>query len=181
MDKKASLNMAIEVIVIVVIAMTLLGLGLGFVRNQFGQITETTSTVQEQIKQQILDDLRVGNKKLSFPTERFTMIGGQKKDMAIGVQNLLDTPLSFKLSILKRNDDTGQFDPVLPLTNEAGSFFWDNTDQKLSLGEARVFGILHQAETTKNTYLYKLVVVEVDSAGVETGEYDSKSFFVTVT
>ena len=179
MDKRASLNMAIEVIVVVVIAMTLLGLGLGFVRNQFSSITETTLTVQEQIKNQILDDLRVGNKKLSFPTERVTVQSGQKKDLAIGVQNLKDEDIKFKLIVQYRDED-GVFQDETPLTNEAG-FFWDNTPQTLGLGEARVYGILLQAETSKNTYLYKIVVEELDDSNNVIGEYDSKSFFVTVT
>ncbi|MCK4589020.1 MAG: hypothetical protein KAT77_01135 [Nanoarchaeota archaeon] len=180
MNKKASLNMAIEVIVIVVIAMTLLGLGLGFVRNQFSQITETTSTVQEQIKQQILDDLRVGNKKLSFPTEQVIVQSGDKKNLAVGVQNLEDRPIKFKLTIQSRPDPEGDFGDEKPKTNAAG-FFWDNTPQTLGLGESRVYGILHQAETSKNTYLYKVVIEELDDNGGPIGEYDSKSFFVTVT
>ena len=178
MDKRASLNMAIEVIVVVVIAMTLLGLGLGFVRNQFSSITETTLTVQEQIKNQILDDLRVGNKKLSFPTERVTVQSGQKKDLAIGVQNLEDSAIRFKITIQSRQSD-GTFKDVSPLTTGEG-FFWDNTPQTLGLGEARVYGILLQAPTNKDTYLYKIKVEELDSGNVVIGEYDSKSFFVTV-
>lgn len=174
MNKRASLNMAIEVIVVVVIAMTLLGLGLGFVRENILNIKETTLTVQEQIKQQILDDLRVGNKKLSFPTERYTLQSGVKKDMAIGVQNLEDKDLNFEIQIYKKEGDT--FTKLEPTPDTEGEFFWDSSEQTLGLGEARVYGILHQAKTEKGTYLYK-VVIQISG---EDKVYDSKSFFVTV-
>ena len=52
-NKSASLEISIQAIVIVVLAMTLLGLGLGFIRGQFRSISETASSVQEQVKQQI--------------------------------------------------------------------------------------------------------------------------------
>ena len=68
MMKKGSLNLSIEAIVIVVIAFVVLGLGLGFVRGQFKSITETTTSIQDQIRQQITEDLRTGDKKLSFST-----------------------------------------------------------------------------------------------------------------
>ena len=73
MMKKGSLNLSIEAIVIVVIAFVVLGLGLGFVRGQFKSITETTTSIQDQIRQQITEDLRTGDKKLSFPTNEFTI------------------------------------------------------------------------------------------------------------
>ena len=66
MNRKGSLNLSIEAIVIVVIAFVVLGLGLGFVRSQIGSIQSTSTAVQEQISQQVLDDLRTGNKKLSW-------------------------------------------------------------------------------------------------------------------
>lgn len=173
--------MAIEVIVVVVIAMTLLGLGLGFVRNQFSTITETTLTVQEQIKQQILDDLRVGNKKLSFPTERYTINTGSKKDMAIGVQNLEDRPIEFEIKVQYRATGQTQFTDFTSDPTTVGGFFWDDSVQELGPGEARVYGILHNAETTKGTYLYKVQILETAAShGGTSAEYDSKSFFVTV-
>ena len=58
MNKKGDLNLSIQAIVIVVIAFVVLGLGLGFVRGQFKSIQETSTGVQEQIRQQILEDLR---------------------------------------------------------------------------------------------------------------------------
>ena len=75
-NKKGSLNLSIQAIVIVVIAFVVLGLGLSFVRGQFKSITETSTGVQEQIRQQILEDLRTGDKKLSFPATTLSIEKG---------------------------------------------------------------------------------------------------------
>lgn len=176
--KRASLELSINAIIIVVLAMTLLGLGLTFIRGQIKKIQETTITVQEQVKEQILDDLRRGDKRLSFPSTRISVDSSDKKDLAIGVKNTGDSDLNFNIEIHKKDatSSAGGFVNQDPLTNEDGTFFWDNSDQTLEPGESRVIGILHQAETTKNTYLYKLVIRNLN----DDSEYDSKSFFVTV-
>lgn len=67
--------------------MTLLGLGLGFIRGLFRDITETTGTVQEQVKQQILEDLKTGDKKLSFSTNNLNMESSGAETITIGVRN----------------------------------------------------------------------------------------------
>ena len=75
--KKGDLNLSIQVIVVIVIAFVVLGLGLNFVRSQFRNIEETAGSVQEQVRQQILDDLRTGNKKLSFPSTSINIEKGK--------------------------------------------------------------------------------------------------------
>src|SRR3989344_5457261 len=99
--KKGDLNLSIQLIVVVVIAFVVLGLGLNFVRSQFRNIEETSGSVQEQVRQQILDDLRTGNKKLSFPATTITMEKGGSRDIAIGVKNIGETSgsLSYRIDI----------------------------------------------------------------------------------
>jgi hypothetical protein len=191
MQKKGALNLSIQAIVIIVLAMTLLGLGLNFIRTQINTIQETALTVQEQTRQAILDDLRVGNKKLSFPTERLTLTPKERKDLALGVQNLEDVPIEFLL-VIQQRDATGAFKNVPSETNTDGGFFWDDTEQDLGQGQSRVIPILHQAAGTKDTYLYKLNIVipgidgdfETNPAtGGIAGDdqvYDAKTFFVSV-
>src|SRR3989338_10113140 len=94
-NKRASLELSVNAIVIVVLAFAMLGLGLIFVRNLFSGITETTTQVEEQVKQQILDDLRTGNKPLSFPVQRVKVGVGDKKDLAFGVLNTQDDILNY--------------------------------------------------------------------------------------
>jgi hypothetical protein len=176
--RKASLELSINAIVIVVLALTLLGLGLGFIRGQFKNITDTSLKVQDAIREQILEDLRTGDRKLSFPSERLTVESNAKEDMAIGIKNTGDSSLTFKIVIEEQNPTTGEFTALTPKTNTAGGFLWDNTDQTLSLGDSRVYGILFQAKVAKDTYLYKITIKK--KVGADYTDYDSKSFFVTV-
>jgi hypothetical protein len=190
MNKRAALELSINAIVVIVIAMAVLGLGLGFVRGQIKKISETSLEVQEQAKQGILEDLRVGNKKLSFPTDRYSLAKDERKDIAIGVLNTRDGDLSFKINITKFNSTANTFGSVPIETTQSGSFYWDRTTQTLKKGEARVYGILHKAEGSTSDNLYKISLVEVDKttgaplmAGTPSayvGDYDSKTFFVTV-
>src|SRR3989344_7160585 len=98
--KKGSLNLSIEAIVIIVIAFVVLGLGLSFVRGQFKSITETSSSVQEQVRQQVLEDLRTGNKKLNFPATTLNIERSSSQDIAIGVKNTQNVgDLVFTISV----------------------------------------------------------------------------------
>jgi hypothetical protein len=174
-SKKSSLNISINAIVIIVLAMTFLGLGLGFVRNMFGGVSDMTVSVQEQIKQQILDDLRTGDKKLSFPTTQVKVGSKEETIISIGVKNTGDQDLNFELVInqgdLEANPVTNPDDSMVD-----GAFFWDSTTQILEPGEANVYGIKFFAPTTKTTYLYKLTVYDT----IDMSEYTSKSFFIRV-
>jgi len=196
MRKKGGLDLSIQTIVIVVLAMTLLGLGLGFIRNQFSGLGNIVGDVQEQVKQQIVEDLRVGNKKLSFSASEITLQSANRKQLALGVQNLEDQPIEFTLKIYWRNSAATGTDPVFvemkPVSKandvdkfNKGAFLWDNTEQTLGLGESRVIGIAYQAPITQDTYLYKVDVVRqlTDPATSTKVDqiYDTKTFFVTVT
>ncbi len=160
-SKKSSLSISINAIVVIVLAMTFLGLGLGFVRNMFSGLSETTGSVQEQIKQQILDDLRTGNKKLSFPTNEIKMGYKESKVLAVGVKNTGSEPLTFTLQIT-------------PSTGDFGTFIWDTSTQTLAVNEAQVYPLKLTAGTVPNTYIIKIVAMS------GTAEYASKSFFITV-
>lgn len=177
MHKKASLNMAIEVIVIVVIAMTLLGLGLGFVRNQFSTITETTVTVQEQIKNQILDDLRIGNKKLSFPQTSLSIETGKFKDVAIGVKNQKQSgQLDFRIAF---SVESMQGEPDKKNLQEQIDFFYSEGPFTLNVAEAEVYPVRITADGDKGTYLVKVAVNEIiDEDNTET--YAERTFFVNI-
>ena len=99
--KRGSLSLSINAIVIIVLAMTLLGLGLGFIRGLFKNIGETTGTVQEQVKQQILEDLKTGDKKLSFSTNSLQMESSGSQTITVGVRNSKSSaaPMDFLLFV----------------------------------------------------------------------------------
>jgi len=178
MNKKAALELSINAIVVIVIAMAVLGLGLGFVRSQIKKMGETTTEVQDTVKQQVLDDLRVGNKKISFPTERFQVSFSEQKDFAFGIRNLDPSELKFTIKISEYKNDSQSF-VELPATSgglNEGEFFWDSTEQTLRGGDSRVYGGLFKAKKDQGNYLYKLEIVKK----ADNSTYDSKSFFITV-
>lgn len=186
--KKGSLNLSIEVIVVVVIAFVVLGLGLGFVRTQFEDIKQTTSTIQEQIKQQVLDDLRTGNKKLSFPATQIRMGVNEQGVHAVGIRNVGDQTLKFKLTFEVKigGENFGTFTPGTSRGSDeaiapSARVDWDDSKQELVAGESRVYPITIVAPSKAENYLYRVSVIEVTDTGTPIPNkslYDSRTFFV---
>ena len=183
-NKKASLNLSIQAIVIVVIAFVVLGLGLGFVRTQFSSIDESSSQVQEQIRQQIMDDLRRGDKKLNFPAQQLTLEAGDSSVQGIGIKNTEDDDSVLKLEFYVKGTDK-TFHKLEPdeektfpaKTGDASTnILWDGDPQTLSAGDARVLSVTITAPDKKGNYLYKASLV------LESGEiFDEKTFFIKTT
>ncbi len=184
-NKKASLNLSIQAIVIVVIAFVVLGLGLGFVRGQFEQITSTSTSVQEQISQQILDDLRTGNKKLSFPATSITLETNELSVQAIGIKNTEDADKNLIVGFEVKNGDIFEiFSSQTTLSwttpdaiDVSSRIDWDDTPQALDAGESRVVPVTITAPSKTGNYLYKVVLTDADTLE----EFDSKTFFIKTT
>ncbi len=182
MSKKGSLNLSIEAIVIVVIAFVVLGLGLGFVRSQFGDIQKTSTAVQEQISQQILDELRTGNKKLSFPASQLNLETSEESVQAIGIKNIGDTTVTLLVGFAVKGA-TNQFvsGEILAIeeSDAVASILWDNDPQTLKPGESRVVPVTIRAPDKIGNYLYKVILYQLDNGGEIVGEpYDQKTFFI---
>ncbi len=179
--KKGSLELSIQSIVIVVIAFVVLGLGLGFVRNQFASIDTTSTAVQEQISQQILDDLRTGNKKLSFPVTKLEVETGEESVQAIGLKNTGDGVVDLTLQFqVKAKDGFKYFESEqeLPFTNSGGietvaSISWDNEPQNLKQSQTKVMPVTIKAPDKSGNYLYKIILIDANG-----DEFDSRTFFV---
>ena len=186
-NKKASLNLSIQAIVIVVIAFVVLGLGLGFVRGQFEQMTATSTSVQEQISQQILDDLRTGNKKLSFPTSKLTLETSESNVQAFGIKNTADSSKDLIVSFKVKVGDT--FDEFISMndlswvlsdgTSVTARIDWDDSLQSLGAGESRVIPVTINAPSRTGNYLFKVILYEGSIA--DENEFDSKTFFIKTT
>jgi hypothetical protein len=194
--KKGSLELSVNAIIIVVLAMTLLGLGLGFIRSMFKNIGETVGTVQETVKQQILEDLRTGDKKLSFPTQEVLIGKKESKDLAVGIKNTNPGTLYYKLNlslVLKDGDELSirnRDAVIMSDKTNVGIFIWNPAEQKLDINAPRVEPIKFIAGSYPDTYIIKITAIEVPYTpdlndntklvrGTET-EYDSKSFFLTI-
>ena len=182
MNKKGSLNLSIQAIVIVVIAFIFLGLAIAFVQNQLGGAEDTFSSVQEQIKQQILDDLRRGNKKLSFPAQTIDIDKNGAKDVAIGVKNIESDPLDYlvKIEVEALQEQPGKTKDQL--ATEHVEFFYDKGSATLDATDSRVHGIKVSAPGPQGTYLVKLQVMRTADGVAQEGvaPYDQKTFFVNI-
>ncbi len=188
-DKKGSLSLSIEAIVIVVIAFVVLGLGLGFVRSQFGEIQKTSTAVQEQISQQILDDLRTGNKKLSFPASKLTIETTEESVQAVGVKNTRDTSLYLRLGFqVKAGEEFPTFNSEEELAfittggiETSAKIVWDNSPQQFKAGEARVIPVTVTAPDKTGNYLFKVYIDVVDQSGNFIEQFDARTFFIKAT
>jgi len=194
MEKKASLNLSIEVIIIVVIAFVVLGLGLGFVKGTFKDITGTTQEVQANIKEQILNDMRTSNQKLSVPGQ-ITLERGEETVQGIGVLNTGTTGLKYgvKITPIKKlvPGEDPKNDPVV-INKEIVFFYSELIDQKLSATEGKVLKVTISATNqASGTYLYKAEVFEditiddscdpeEDTVSENCKVYDTQSFFVKI-
>ncbi|HIH11961.1 TPA: hypothetical protein HA241_07260 [Candidatus Woesearchaeota archaeon] len=175
MTKKGSLSLSIQTIVIVVIAFVVLGLGLGFVRTQFKSITETSSSVQEQVRQQILEDLRTGNRPLSFPATTLNIEAKSSQDIAIGVKNTLSSGvLDFEIAIETSRKQGSDVPPV-----DQVEYFYDKGPFNLRVTQAEAYNIKILASGDKGTYLVNLKIVQV-GASLNDPPYAEKSFFVNI-
>ncbi|MEE9524984.1 MAG: hypothetical protein V3V78_00060 [Candidatus Woesearchaeota archaeon] len=172
-NKKASLNLSINAIVIVVLAMTLLGLGLTLVRNVFKGIEEQREEVTEQIRSQILEDLRTGNKKLSFPSTQINLEKRESKVIAMGVKNTkTNSVLDFVIGVeilearIPGVTDPGELNDI--------DFFYDTTAKSLKVTDADVYSIRMTSTGRSGVYMTKLSVLEGNST------YAEKTFFINV-
>ena len=205
LKKKGSLELSINAIVIIVLAFVLLGLGLGFVRSQFKSMTTTTSQVQEQVKQQILEDLRTGDKKLSFPSQRVNIDKGSTMDLAVGIKNTLPQGnLDFYIDIytaqkqgatpaetIKCTKTVASEDDVETGTIECSdggeltdiSYFLEKGPFNLGAADAEVYPISLGVGRSQGTYLVKISIYQANADGTllaDTPPYAEKTFFVQV-
>ncbi|MBI4440144.1 hypothetical protein HY638_04190 [Candidatus Woesearchaeota archaeon] len=181
-NKKGDLNITVNAIVVIVLALTFLSLGLVFIRQIFEGISDTTLTVQDQIRQQILDDLRRGDKKLSFPADEITVARGKEKIFGIGVKNVLDAKDDFTVEIFD-SGGIGVPNSATLQDNSKVGFFWDSSPQTLGVNDVGVIGIkvIGPTEGQLASDIFKMVIRCTDDATCAgDNSYASKSFFVKV-
>ena len=196
-SKKASLSLSINAIVIVVLAMTLLGLGLGFIRNIFTGLEEQREEITEQLISQILEDLRTGNKKLSFPSTEVNIDKGKAKTLALGIKNTkaLETlHFGIVVNILQaqvggttfRKDSEGEWIGNEGNRNLNVDFFYNSGPFDLSVTESNVYTIRTTAKGDTGVYMAKISLVEMDGLDFKTDSngdniiYSEKTFFINI-
>ncbi len=175
--RKASLSLSIEAIVIIVLAMTLLGLGLGFVRSQFRQIQTIGTEVQEQVREQIISQLRTSGEKVSFP--RSISFGrSEQKVVTLGVQNIGTQTIYFSMN--------SSFDPT---NSDAGydafNIRYQHDCLSLAPAQAEVYGINVRAPNTPGTFALRANILQFADNKCTTPDLNNPSYatkisFITV-
>ncbi len=191
-NKTGSLSLSIEAIVIVVIAFVVLGLGLGFVKGTFKDLTSTSGDVQASIKEQILNDMRTSNKKLSVPGQ-VILERGEESVQGIGVMNTGTKTMKYGLKIMpikKLTPDGETVADVNVINSEITFFYSDLIDQSLAPTDANVIKVtISVSSKASGNYLYNAIVLsELTPNGCSSGQavegqcrvYDTQSFFVKV-
>jgi hypothetical protein len=175
--KKGSLNLSIQAIVIVVLGMTLLGLGLGFVRGQFEKIGGVGDEVQDQVREQIIGQIRSSGEQISFPRE-VNLNRGKRKVITLGVQNVAAQELFFKLKLDwdADNSDAGSEDFDLRYNGACLS---------LLPADAQVYGISVSAPRSPGTFALRANVEKYSDQGCTTPDptqpnYATKLSFISV-
>jgi hypothetical protein len=157
--KRASLSLSIDMIVFVVIGFVMLGLMLTLGRKIVEGAGETSTQVSEQTKQQIINELTKSDSPLYFNQREFDVNFGKRKTITFGIKNINPTEANLEIHIF-----TGNGTEMTPLKTGAlttgGTFFWDNSQQKYSAGEARVFDVQYYGPKTKDTYLFKFLLYD---------------------
>ena len=192
--KKGSLELSINAIIIVVLAMTLLGLGLGFIRGMFKKITGTTETVQEQVKEQILEDLRTGDKKLSFPSVNVNLERGSTTTIAFGVKNtkgvgninfIMDIRVTGAKGAAEVTESAIYADN--PTVDAPITFFYNEGPFKLGAADSEVYAVqLTDDKNAVDVYKVRMRVITYDVAEDGTPiansetTYAEKTFFLNV-
>ena len=184
--KKGSLEISIQAIVIVVLAMTLLGLGLGFIKGMFKNIGSIQEGVTQQIKEQILNDLRTGDSKISFPSSEVITGKGESQVIGVGVKNRKDSTLYYKMQFTgvsgpKTGGGTGPIDNTII---DNWFQFAKDTIYSLQSSEAEVRSIRLEipTQTLSGSYFMTFDVLECEDQNtcISGVKYAQKDIFIVV-
>tara|TARA_Y100000310_G_scaffold341089_1_gene439089 strand:- start:24412 stop:24945 length:534 start_codon:yes stop_codon:yes gene_type:complete len=175
-NKKASLELSIRVIVIVILAMTLLGLGLAFVRNTFSDISDIREDVTEQVRQNIISDLKNNDKKASFPKTEIEINKGSSEVLTVGIRNKEDGTLSYQL-FFNSISGPADYDPF----QVSNWFQFGQSIYELAPSEADVRNVRLNVPKDAKSGSYLLTFDVNNLAPGQTESYESIDFFIVVT
>lgn len=165
LGKKASLQLSINAIVILILAITMLGLGLGFMKGLFSKTTGQLEQVGDDIKNQMIEQLRTSSAKLTLNQEDITLKRGASKDVYFAVKNVLPNAKAFPI-VIGCPTALGEGSGEVTIENFG-------TTREMANGEMDVQKFVLTAPSTAHRTTHSCQVT-LD------GDYAKKSFFVTV-
>ena len=169
-SKKGSLNLFIVAIVVVVIAFVVLGLGLRFLGGQIQNPIQISSTIREQIRQQVLDDLRTGDKRLTFPVQEISIGKKEFTVEVIGIKNVKQGQLKYRVEITDAGGEPIFGDDI------TDNFFYEKGTEDLKPTETRLLPVRIESENLAGTGQFKITIKDITDGTT----YDTKTFFIKV-
>ncbi|MFH1850139.1 MAG: hypothetical protein ABH879_08235 [archaeon] len=97
MGKLGSLDLSINAIVVLILAITMLGLGLGFMRDTFSSTTEQFDEVSENMRAQLIEELKQTNSRIEFNKADMEIKRGEKRSVFFAIRNDLNGDYVFDL------------------------------------------------------------------------------------
>lgn len=159
--KKGSISLSINAIVVVVLAFVMLGLGLTLTKTIFSDVGSTAGEINEQVRQQILDDLRTGNKPLSFPSNNVNLKYRDDADIVLGIKNTGDGVRYYCLSWEARDEAGLPIYPAPAGLSDSLNFVYINDPRVLSGAATDVIPVkLRARQANQGLYQGKLIVYE---------------------
>jgi len=168
-SKKGALELSINAIVVLILAITMLSLGLAFMKGLFKKTTGQLEQVGEDIKNQMIEQLRTSSAKLTLNQEDITLKKGETREIYFGIKNVETGGGAKSYDI-----EAGCEEPLSGSALPDGALNTFSKSRELGEGEIDVqkmiINIPSSAERTTHSCNLKL----------EGGAYAKKSFFVTV-
>ncbi len=93
-NKKAAIELSVNMIVITILSLVVLGIGFYLVTSLFSTATEYKRTLDEQTEQNILTALKKPGELISLPITQYGIERGETDVIGVGLLNNIDTTLS---------------------------------------------------------------------------------------
>lgn len=169
LHKKGSLELSINAIVILILAITMLGLGLGFMKGLFSKTTKQLGEVGEDIKAQMIEQLRTSSAKLTLREEDVNIPRSETKDVYFAVKNVEASQAFGVTAICGKaliGDALGDLDTII-------------ADDALDESAVAVGKMIIKIDANADRTTHSCHVC-VSRSGGNSCDYAKKSFFVTV-
>lgn len=98
MNKKAAVELSVNMIVITVLSLIVMGIGFYLVTNIFTTATDYKESLDEQTEENIINALEKSGEPISMPITRYEILRGEADIIGVGLFNALETEETFYIS-----------------------------------------------------------------------------------
>lgn len=173
-SKKGALELSINAIVVLILAITMLSLGLAFMKGLFKKTTGQLEQVGEDIKNQMVEQLRSSSAKLTLNQEDITLKKGETREIYYGIKNVetAEGSKSYPIAV-ECGTPLGGGSPLT--TGDGGAITTFAASRQLGQGEIDVQKMIISIPSNADRKTHSCELKVGDN-----GAYAKKSFFVTV-